>query len=305
MILERDELAIARTVLYASLFEYPLTLDQLHASLIASPQSPGQILATYQKSAALQSIVEHSAGYFYPAGRFDLVAERRRRETRSRDFLRRHARALRLICAIPFTRMVALSGSVAHLNLEEGGDLDLFIVTRGRHVWTVSVAVIVLTRLIGVRKVMCANFVMSDTHLAIEQQDLFTANQVLHLRPLSGAEVLEGFVAANPFVKRFYPNRPTRFTTEFLLPRSGRLWAAKALAEALLAIPSPLIEACCRRLYAWHLRRKSASWKSPEQVQLQSDYLKLHTRSHRHSVLDRFDQRVEEALGRGERAAIA
>jgi len=28
--------------------------------------------------------------------------------------------------------MVALSGSVAHLNLEGSGDLDLFIVTRGR-----------------------------------------------------------------------------------------------------------------------------------------------------------------------------
>src|SRR5262249_34327265 len=153
---------------------------------------------------------------------------------RSRAFLARHRLALRLICALPFTRMVALSGSIAHLNLEDGGDLDLFIVTRGRRVWTVSVAMILLTRLLGVRRVMCANFVMADAHLGIEQQDLFTANQVLHLKPLVGLEVLEGFVAANPFVRRFYPNRPLRPSTEFLLPPSHVWDRAKRAAEALL-----------------------------------------------------------------------
>src|SRR5262249_21761099 len=171
--------------------------------------------------------------------------------------------------------------------------------------WTVSVAMIVLTRLLGVRRVMCANFVMSDAHLAIEQQDLFTANQVLHLKPLVGPEVLEGFLAANPFVKRFYPNRPAQATIDFLLPTSRGLLAAKSTVEALLALPSPFIEACCRRAYAWHLRRKSSSWSSPEQVRMQADYLKLHTRSHRATVLERFDERMDEVLGHRERAAIA
>jgi hypothetical protein len=164
---------------------------------------------------------------------------------------------------------------------------------------------IAITRLLGVRRVMCANFVMADTHLGIEQQDLFTANQVLHLKPLLGPEVLEGFVAANPFVKRFYPNRPAEASTEFLLPRPPTWRAAKSIAEALLRPVGPLLEACCRRLYAWHLERKSSSWHSPEQVRLQADYLKLHTRSHRHHVLARFDERMDEAMNHREHAAIA
>jgi hypothetical protein len=302
---DRNEVAIARSVIYASLFDYPLTLDQLHGSLIASSLAPKQVLATYEASLSLQRVVEYRDGFFFPAGRADLVAERRRREARSRAFLERHGRALRWICALPFTRMVALSGSIAHLNLEEGGDLDLFIVARGHRVWTVTVAMIVLTRLLGVRRVMCANFVMSDAHLGIEQQDLFTANQVLHLKPLIGPEVLEGFVAANPFVKRFYPNRPVQAPADFLLPPSRLRSALKTTAERILGVVSPLIEGLCRRAYAWHLHRKSSSWQSPEQVRLQADYLKLHTRSHRHTVLERFDERVDEALGRRDRAAIA
>lgn len=304
--LDRRELAIIRSVLYASLFEYPLTLEQLHESMLSVPLTPKQILAIYDGNASLRSIVEHLDGFFFPAGRFDLVAERRRREARGRAFLAHHRRLLRLVSSLPFTRMVALSGSIAHLNLEDGGDLDLFVVTRGPRVWMVTVAMIVLTRLLGARRVVCANFVMSDAHLSLEQQDLFTANQILHLKPLVGAEVLEGFVAANPFVRRFYPNRRPA-SLEFLLPdrAAGAAARAKTVVEALLRPLTPAMEWCCRQAYAAHLRRRAASWRSPDQVRLGADSLKLHTQSHRRAVLARFDEEVERALGRGDRAAIA
>jgi hypothetical protein len=301
----RDELAIARTVMYAALFDYPLTLEQLHQSLIASSMTPEEILSTYCTSVRLRAIVEYRDGFFFPAGSAALILERRHREVRSLAFLSRHRRLLTWICAFPFTRMVALSGSIAHLNLEEGGDLDLFIVTRGRRVWTVTLAMILLTRLLGVRRVVCANFVMSDGHLAIDQQDLFTANQALHLRPLIGHEVLEGFLAANPFIQRYYPNRPSRGRREFALHLGPALRAVKTVLEFALSVPSPAIEKLCMAAYSWHLRRRAKSWQSPEQVQLSPDLLKLHTQSHRRSVLDRFDERMADTLGQEDHAAIA
>jgi hypothetical protein len=74
----------------------------------------------------------------------------------------------------------------------------------------------------------------------------------------------------------------------------------KTLAERALWLPAPAIETVSRRLYAWHLRRRSASWRSPDQVDLQADYLKLHTQSHRRSVMDRFEAAVEEAIQRAD-----
>jgi hypothetical protein len=296
------ELAIARSVVYAALFDYPLTLEQLHHTLIESDQTPAEILAVYDGSEPLQSIIEYREGYFFPAGRGGLVAERRRREARSRQFLQEHTRVLRLMCALPFTRLVALSGSIAHLNLEADGDLDLFIVTKGRRVWTVTVAALVLAKLLRRRKSICTNLVLADSHLAIEPEDLFTANQVLHLKPLIGEQLLDAFVAANPFVARYYPNRGVRRSEPLVDTRGRGLSRLKALLEIVLCLPSPFIEAACRRLYAWHLRRRAGSWRSPDQVCLQSDYLKLHTQSHRRSVLDRFDAAVEQAR---ERAACA
>jgi hypothetical protein len=288
------ELAIARSVIYASLFDYPLTLDQLHYALVESDQTPAEILAVYDGSEFLQTIVQHQDGFFFPSGRADLLPERRRREARSDLFLRQHERVLRLICALPFTRLVALSGSVAHRNLEANGDLDLFIVTRGRRVWTVTVALLVLTKLLHRRRTVCANFILADSRLALDQQDLFTANQVIHLRPLIGAELLDQFRAANPFVADCYPNSAAKAPEAPLVEVHSRgLAAAKRVLEAVLALPSPLVEAFCRAAYAWHLRRRAGSWRSPDQVRLQSDYLKLHTRSHRHAVLDRFNATVD------------
>jgi hypothetical protein len=295
------EVAIARSVIYASLFDYPLTLAQLHRTLIESDQTPAEILAVYDGSARLQSIVQHRDGFFFPAGRADLLAERRRREARSRRFLHQHDSLLRLLCAIPFTRLVALSGSVAHLNLEPDGDLDLFIVTRGRRVWTVTVALLLLTKLLRRRRIICANFVLADTHLVLEPQDLFTANQLLHLKPLIGAEVLDAFLAANPFVTRLYPNAQQHRAEPAMLHGWTRgVFGVKTVMELALRLPAPLIEAACRRLYAWHLRRRASSWRSPDQVRLQSDYLKLHTQSHRHTVLDRFDAAVDQAVRRAD-----
>ena len=299
------ELAIARSVIYASLFDYPLTLDQLHQTLIESDQTAPELLAVYEGSELLQAIVDYRDGFFFPNGRDDLIAERRRRETRSRVFLERHRRLLRLLCALPFTRLVALSGSVAHFNLEDDGDLDLFIVTRGHRVWTVTVAALVLAKLLGQRRSVCANFVLADSHLllGVEQRDLFTASQVIHLKPLVGADLLDEFIAVNPFVTRFYPNGIRHpHDVPPVSVRSRGLALIKAALEIVMALPAPLIEASCRRLYAWHLGRRAGSWRSPDEVRLQSDYLKLHTQSHRHSVLQRFDAAMELALQRATRA---
>jgi hypothetical protein len=290
------EMAILRSVIYASLFDYPITVEQLHRSLIECELTPAEILTTYERSRVLQRAIEFRDGFFFPAGRSDLVSERRSRESRSRAFLARYRPVLRLICAIPFTRLVALSGSVAHLNLEPDGDLDLFIITRGPRVWTVTLAVLILTKLMRCRRVICANFVIADTHLAIEQQDLFTANQAIHLKPLIGRDTLDEFLAANPFVSLLYPSARRRGLSSVVAWRQRALDRVKRLLEWILEVPSPLVESAARTLYGWHLRRRAARWQSPEQVRLQSDYLKLHTQSHREAVLRRFDMAVDAAV---------
>jgi hypothetical protein len=291
------EEAIARSVLYAALFDYPLTLSQLRQTLIGSLQMPSAILDTVRGSAMLSNVIDQQDGYFFPVGRADLIETRLRREERSRAFLAAHLPLLRVIAALPYVRMVALSGSIAHLNLEPGGDLDLFIVTRGGRVWSTGVAVVLLAKLLRRRSTLCANYVVADSDLEFSEKDLFTANQVINLQPLTGYDVLREIVRRNPFVTQFYPNFHASGARVTGLHQSRLLRAARSIAESVLVVPSLLAEWVCRAAYRTYLRRRASTWQSPEQVVLGDRVLKLHTRSHRRRVLDRFDDSVHEAIG--------
>ncbi len=286
------EQAIVRSVYYAAVFDYPLTLSQLRQTLIGSAQTPSAIVAALRHSAALATLVETRDGFIFPIGRSDLIGTRQRREHRSRAFLAEHGPLLRLIAALPYVRLLGLSGSVAHLNMENGGDLDVFIVTKGARVWSTAVVVILLAKALGRRRTLCANYVVADTALAFDQPDLFSASQVINIKPLIGDDLYRQLLDANPFVHDFYPNFHVPHAEPLRIRQPALLRGLKAVAEKVGWLPSALAEVVCRAAYRGYLLRNSASWSSPEQVVLGDTVLKLHTRSHRATVLSRFDSAV-------------
>ena len=293
-----EESAILQGVLYASVFDYPLRPEELWRSLPRHSTSLDALKRAISDRPFLRDRIELIDGFYVPAGRRDLIERRRKREQSSRSFLTKHRRTLDMICALPFTRLVAISGSLAHLNAEEDADLDLFIVTKGPRVWTVALSLVVLSRLMNRRKAVCANFLLADSHLRLDQQDLYTASQVLHLRPVIGKDMLGRFVAANPFVQEWFPNASTAPPMAFPLPPSGGIRRLKGLIEALMWVPSGVIEATCRFVYGSHLRRRVSRWQSPDQVRLESGCLKLHTHSHRAAVMEQLDAAIRRSVSR-------
>ena len=299
-----QELAVLRSVTYAALFDYPLTLAQLHASLIGVRADAETVAAWWHTSDFLQAVIEHQDGLYFPVGRRDLLSTRARREVLSRDLLDRDRQILSVVAAMPFVRMVALSGSLAHLNAERSADLDLFVITAPHRVWSVTVSLLVIARLFGWRRRMCLNYVISEDALRVEPPDLFSANQIIHLRPILGHDVFTRFVGANPFVREIYPN--------FALAQEPRKPQAPTFAEATVGKPSlkPLFERvmsfglaqtaerAARAIYRWHLNRRAQTWQSRDQVRLEPECLKLHTSSHRTAALERYNAAVDEALRR-------
>lgn len=290
-----DEAAIVRAVLYASIFDFPLSASELRRTLTRPCASVSALQRLIEQSQFLESRVQSIDGWYVPAGRTNLVEHRRVREARSRAFLSAHRWTLDMICAVPFTRLVAISGSLAHLNADDDADLDLFVITRGPHVWTVALLIVLMAKVLRRRKVVCANFIVADSHLALDQHDLYTASQILHLRPVVGADTYTHFIAANPFTDRTFPNAGDQPASPFPVPGPGLWRVVKRVLEAVLWLPSGLLERLCRRAYGWHLRRKVSRWRSPEQVRLEPCVLKLHTNSHRRAVLEQFERLVADA----------
>jgi hypothetical protein len=223
------------------------------------------------------------------------------------------ATPLAFIARLPFVRMVALSGSVAHLNADDSADLDLFVITSRRRVWTVTVIALAAARLCGWRKRLCLNYVVSERAMWVAPADLFSANQIVHLQPLIGQAMYLRFLEANRFVERFYPNfrpRALRLRGGPTDPgtdgwSAGRPWAAalQVFERVLDWTLAPLLESICRVVYRTHLRHRSHTWTSRDQVRLEPECLKLHTSSHRREVMERFERALDEAVVRAETQA--
>lgn len=75
------------------------------------------------------------------------------------------------------------------------------------------------------------------------------------------------------------------------LRRAGTAWLERVLALGI----APAAERLARKIYGWHLRRRSATWRSIDQVRLGPECLKLHTSSHRADTLARFDAAMNAA----------
>lgn len=295
--------AILQAVTYAALFDYPLTLAQLHEALpvAASREAVAVRLAV---SPWLRAVVTDRGGFVYPAGRHDLPGIRRRREALTLPRLRGDAPAIAFVAGLPFVRAVAISGSLAHLNADDGaaaGDLDLFVVTAPGRVWMVTLAALVVARLRGWRQRLCLNYVVSERALAVPTADLFTANQIAHLRPLAGEASYRRFLDANPFVAAHYPNFVPR-AAETTPPARG---VGTAVLRGLLTLGAPLLEPASRALYGWHLRRRAASWATRDGVRIDAECLKLHTSSHRQAILQRYEAALTSARAAADAAAAA
>lgn len=291
------ERAFLHSVVYASLFEYPVTLTQLREGLIGEAADEPTLARCYAASDLLQATVDYQAGHYFPRGRADLLDIRRRREALSQQLLDSHSNPLAMMTAMPFVRMVALSGSVAHLNADGEADLDVFVITTPGRVWSVTLSTLVIARVFGWRKRLCLNYVVSERSLMVGPADLFCANQIVHLRPVSGIDTYRAFLDSNRFVERFYPNfRPREITP------TGRGDACVAPSTSIRALElvldwtiAPLYERLCRFIYGRHLRRRAHTWRSHDQVRLEAECLKLHTSSHRREVMEKFERAIEDA----------
>jgi hypothetical protein len=296
------EQSFLQSVLYAALFNYPLSSAQLREALIGESADEPGLAACYARSPMLQAAIECADGFYFPRGRRDLLDTRARREASSRLLLTKLQGLQALVRHMPFVRMVALSGSLAHLNADDEADLDLFVIVAPGRVWSVTLTTLLAARILGWRRLLCLNYVVSERALMVGPADLFSANQIIHLQPIKGAAAYRQFLHANRFVERFYPNfRPRRVADHAPSGSHAGRAIGRAIEIALDLTIAPIYERICRMVYGGHLRRKAHTWRSRDQVCLEPECLKLHTSSHRREVMERF----EDALERAAAAALA
>jgi len=194
--------AILETLAYSDVFDYPLTLDELHRYLTFFASKDELIFCL--KSLPTVSL---RSGFYFFAHRDFLVDVRLTRETVSRSVFRRALFYGRILRALPFVRMSALTGSLAVLNLSKDADIDYMLVTRSGRLWLARAFAVIfgrLLRLFGDR--ICVNLLVSDAHLEWGAQNLYSAREMCQMIPITGMDVYLELRERNLWTQTFLPN---------------------------------------------------------------------------------------------------
>lgn len=291
------EIAILKTVVYADLFDYPLRFEELLRGLFDEALEAAEVRRELSSSAALAAALDERDGFVFLAGRHDLVAARREGERRAADLLSRHRRTLERIAHLPFVRLVALSGAVAFENVHDD-DVDVFVVARRNRTWSACLLVTLLTRALGARRAICANYFLDESSLELTDRDLYTAHQLAHLKPVAGRAAHRALVGANSWVAEYFP-------AAYAAARAAQVTETRVGAlERLLGLGGgAMLEMFSRAVLSANLRRKIPAGIDPASVRLGPGRLKLHINDHRPETIAKFERALDRAIARAEQAA--
>ena len=285
-----EAFAAIKTAVYAGLFEYPLTVEEMHRGFFDVAVSREEMAEAIRRSKLIQTIERGDRAFLVLDGLEHTVDLRLEREERSKAFLARMKKPLAWLCGIPFVRMIALSGGSAH---SYGTDLDLFVIAAPRRVWTVTLASVLVSKALGLRRTICVNYLLDEDALEVRARDFFTAHQVVTAKPVHGLEVYESFVGANRWVREHFPNfRPVSEETPVRI-RAGGL---KDTIERLTERWWDGVEGVIRTGYGRYLRWKLAPFDPFSDVALTPHRLQLNVIDHKEAVAKRFRRELTRSI---------
>lgn len=195
--------AILETVAYADIFDHPLTAPEIHRYLTGISVE-FEIIRDALKN--IEELVQTGDHFILP-GREEIIPIREKREARSQKLLPVALRYGRIMGSLPFIRMVALTGSLAVLNVSKTDDFDYMLVAAPGRVWTARAFALLINRFAKrFGHTICPNLIVSRNCLEWPLHDLYSARELCQMLPISGIDVYHELIRVNAWARDFLPN---------------------------------------------------------------------------------------------------
>lgn len=290
------EEAILKTICYADMFSYPLTLDEIHQGLFEFQISKEELQRVLTESSLLRGYLNHIDDFYLLQGREALVTERKIRQHQTRELLNKYQQVINTVIAMPFVRMVAFSGATSFENSRYGDDIDLFIIAEKNRAWTVNFGITLFHKLSKQAKVLCHNFIIDTNHYHILKEDLFTAHQVISLKPIFGYAVYRQFLDQNQWIHRFFPNARCSEANHYqFMPTAGQRYQKKVWERILASPVGNIVEHQLFQHHGNYLRKQIQHGKISG-MKLETGYLKKHSNDHKNKILTLFEDHYHQVL---------
>jgi hypothetical protein len=274
-----------RTLIYSSLFHFPLTLDELwRYSISETPISKKELLGQLGKNSAF---IQKKDSYYFLSGEDEIVKIRQQEEYVKKITIAK--KACNVLSFIPSILFIGVSGSLAAGSASKDADIDFFIITTLGTVWVsrllsvILLTVVNLRRKRGVKKApnkICLNSFVGVTMLDYFalSQELYTAHELSQLYPLLNRQkTYEQLLKKNSWYISFLPNAKPR-QNDCITKSSPQV------LDSILRIIDPFF-AYIQMFYMKRHQTKEV---------VKKELILLHPYDYKHEILDRFQRKLSE-----------
>ena len=198
-----------KTILYFSIFRYPLKLDEIHSYTTYCELSQTESELQYLIDEKILTKIDE----FYVYGSdLDSVTKRLRGNLHAKKALIRAQQNAKLIAKFPFVDAVGVSGSLSKGYYDTESDIDFFVITKHNKLWICRTLLMLYKKifLLNSRKYFCVNYFISSEQLEIEEKNRFTATELKTLIPMHGKATFEKFYQRNNWINEYF----TKFNTD-------------------------------------------------------------------------------------------
>ncbi|HLO34274.1 MAG TPA: hypothetical protein VK249_34330 [Anaerolineales bacterium] len=271
------------------MFDYPLTVQEVYRYLTSMKASLGDVA----QALGGETLFSRVDGYFTLRGREEIVETRKRRTAIAAGLWPKAAHYGRMIASLPFVRMVAITGSLAMNNTDEGKDIDYMIVVAPNHLWTCRALALLITRLAKLEGIsLCPNYLVTTNALELNECSLYVAHELAQMIPLSGMEIYRELRRLNQWMDDYLPNALTAPE----MPQGVRLArehsAFRRILEVSLGLPivSWFEEWEMDRKVARLTREQSSSFESYFSADVCKGHIDRHRQKTEYAIQEKLEQ---------------
>jgi len=212
------EAIVLETIRYFSFFKFAPDFGEIY-TFLKKKSSKKDLESILENMEEKKVLIRSKNGDLYTTPQYTLYfRDRLIRQQISQNKLRKIQLFLKILSWFPQIELIGLSGTVAMMNAQEKDDIDLFIISEKRRLWTARIISLIVAQVSGLRRKageseakdkICLNLFFDESNLQIPKykQTEYVAHEVLQMKPVTNKNfTYEKFLDKNKWVYTFFPN---------------------------------------------------------------------------------------------------
>jgi len=205
-------LSFIKTMCFFDIFDFSLTKEELHEYMLDRKWSQEEIsdFVNHEK------FVIENKNYLFLEGRAITSIVRKDKERRAIKLIQKAQKFIKYMQFLPFIRMVGICNGLAFYDAEKGSDIDVFIITEKKRLFTARLFAYLYTQLLRIRRHgkkvkgrFCLSFIISNEamnleNLKLNEDDIYFFYWIRLLQPVIGKVTYNSFIKENNWIHKYF-----------------------------------------------------------------------------------------------------